>query len=53
MFPSLVNCCAINWVNSWPEEALLSVSHRFIEKIDQIKEEKLKLKIAKMCVFVH
>jgi dynein heavy chain len=26
MFPSLVNCCAINWVNPWPEEALLSVS---------------------------
>jgi dynein heavy chain len=30
MFPSLVNCCAINWVMTWPEEALLSVSSRFI-----------------------
>ena len=39
MFPSLVNCCAINWVDSWPEEALLSVSERFIKKIEFIKEE--------------
>ena len=26
MFPSLVNCCTINWVDPWPEDALLSVS---------------------------
>jgi dynein heavy chain len=25
-FPSLVNCCTINWVDPWPEDALLSVS---------------------------
>jgi len=30
MFPSLVNCCTIDWVDSWPEEALLSVSSRFL-----------------------
>lgn len=26
MFPSLVNCCTIDWVKPWPEDALLSVS---------------------------
>ena len=26
MFPSLVNCCTIDWFSSWPEEALRSVA---------------------------
>ncbi len=34
MFPSMVNCCTINWINAWPHEALLSVSSRFIQKIE-------------------
>ena len=41
MFPSLVNCCTINWVNVWPEEALLSVSSKFITDIEQIKDAEL------------
>jgi dynein heavy chain len=24
-FPSLVNCCTIDWFSNWPEEALISV----------------------------
>ena len=53
MFPSLVNCCAINWIQSWPEEALLSVSSKFILEIDQIRDVSLKNKIAQICVFIH
>lgn len=30
MFPSLVNCCTIDWFNEWPQEALLSVSTKFL-----------------------
>jgi dynein heavy chain, axonemal len=26
MFPSLVNCCTIDWFSKWPSEALLSVA---------------------------
>ena len=26
MFPSLVNCCTIDWFMPWPEEALKSVA---------------------------
>lgn len=26
MFPSLVNCCTIDWFTEWPEEALLNVA---------------------------
>ncbi|TYZ58010.1 hypothetical protein PybrP1_003505 [[Pythium] brassicae (nom. inval.)] len=29
MFPSLVNCCTIDWFNAWPEDALASVAQRF------------------------
>jgi len=25
MFPSLVNCCTIDWFTEWPEEALIGV----------------------------
>jgi dynein heavy chain len=25
-FPSLVNCCTIDWFQEWPEEALISVA---------------------------
>jgi len=53
MFPSLVNCCTINWINPWPEEALRSVSSRFIKKIEFIKDEQLQDKLSEMCVFVH
>jgi dynein heavy chain len=29
-FPSLVNCCTIDWFSEWPEEALQSVAGRFL-----------------------
>ena len=30
MFPSLVNCCTIDWFNAWPEDALYSVAQRLL-----------------------
>uniref|UniRef100_A0A1A9UMG0 Dynein axonemal heavy chain 7 n=1 Tax=Glossina austeni TaxID=7395 RepID=A0A1A9UMG0_GLOAU len=30
-FPSIVNCCTIDWFHAWPEDALLAVSTRFLE----------------------
>jgi dynein heavy chain len=29
-FPSLVNCCTIDWFMEWPEDALQSVAARFV-----------------------
>jgi dynein heavy chain len=31
MFPSLVNCCTIDWFNAWPEDALYSVAQKMFE----------------------
>lgn len=55
MFPSIVSCCTINWVASWPQEALLSVASKiFSEKLTfEGINEKIKNKYAELCVFVH
>ena len=41
MFPSLVNCCTIDWFVEWPREALLGVSRSFFDNVsfgdDQLK----------------
>ena len=29
-FPALVNCTSIDWFHEWPNEALVSVSYRFL-----------------------
>ncbi|XP_004691642.1 PREDICTED: dynein heavy chain 6, axonemal [Condylura cristata] len=52
MFPSLVNCCTIDWFVQWPKEALLSVSKTFFSNVD-IENEELKEKLSQMCVNVH
>ncbi|XP_033628553.1 dynein heavy chain 7, axonemal-like isoform X2 [Asterias rubens] len=33
-FPSLVNCCTIDWFQSWPEDALQAVAARFLDDIE-------------------
>jgi len=32
MFPSLVNCCTLDWFDNWPTEALLSVSSKLLRE---------------------
>lgn len=35
-FPAVVNCTAIDWFQEWPEDALVSVSARFLEETEGI-----------------
>ena len=49
MFPSLVNCCTIDWFTRWPEEALRSVAESFLKDVSGL-EERLKLGVTDMCV---
>ncbi|XP_071447818.1 dynein beta chain, ciliary [Hetaerina americana] len=37
-FPALVNCTAVNWFHEWPQEALVSVSKRFLQELDVLPE---------------
>jgi dynein heavy chain len=57
-FPSLVNCCTIDWVEPWPFDALLNVSQTKMRELgfDDMKKdvaEKLRQSLARMCVEVH
>uniref|UniRef100_A0A8C0IKH9 Dynein axonemal heavy chain 11 n=1 Tax=Chelonoidis abingdonii TaxID=106734 RepID=A0A8C0IKH9_CHEAB len=36
-FPAIVNCTAIDWFHEWPQEALHSISRRFIEETEVIE----------------
>ena len=38
MFPSLINCCAIDWFLPWPKEALVSVADFFIKDVEDLPE---------------
>ncbi|XP_024516360.1 LOW QUALITY PROTEIN: dynein heavy chain 6, axonemal, partial [Selaginella moellendorffii] len=51
-FPSLINCCTIDWFNEWPEEALLSVSQHFLAPVD-LSSDEIRAKVAKICVEIH
>jgi dynein heavy chain len=34
MFPSLVNCCTIDWFTAWPESALRNVATKFFADVE-------------------
>ncbi|XP_052747070.1 dynein axonemal heavy chain 12 [Bicyclus anynana] len=34
LYPSLVNCCTIDWYDSWPEDALEMVAHHYMGKVN-------------------
>ncbi|XP_066516038.1 dynein axonemal heavy chain 6 isoform X2 [Hoplias malabaricus] len=52
MFPSLVNCCTIDWFIQWPHEALLSVSQTYFQNVEFGSEE-MKSCLSQMCVEIH
>ncbi|KAB0366479.1 hypothetical protein FD754_010635 [Muntiacus muntjak] len=51
-FPAVVNCTAINWFHEWPEDALVSVSARFLEDTEGIQPE-VKASISLFMSYVH
>ncbi|KAJ8399894.1 hypothetical protein AAFF_G00406240 [Aldrovandia affinis] len=34
MFPSLINCCTIDWFQAWPTDALEMVANKFLEDVE-------------------
>ena len=51
MFPSLINCCTIDWFTSWPDEALERVAKRFLQNL--AIDDESKLKCVNLCQQFH
>ena len=52
MFPSLINCCTIDWFHSWPKEALLSVATHLLSEID-LSSDVIKNQLINNSVIIH
>jgi len=40
MFPSIINCWTINWINQWPDDALKSVAEKKLtNSVENIKSK--------------
>lgn len=50
MFPSLVNCCTIDWFVKWPREALLSVAQNTLKDVGN---EEMSQNLSSICVGMH
>lgn len=51
MFPSLINCCTIDWFMAWPEDALEMVAKKFLEEIEL--DQQIKKASIEMCKHFH
>lgn len=51
-FPSLVNCCTLDWFSKWPPEALLFVSQQKLIDLE-LPSEEVRDELAKMCMLIH
>ncbi|XP_066265765.1 dynein axonemal heavy chain 1-like isoform X2 [Branchiostoma lanceolatum] len=51
-FPSLVNCCTIDWFSEWPADALTSVANTFLQEIPDIDstDQNLMDGLVRMCM---
>ncbi|KAK9295362.1 hypothetical protein QLX08_010308 [Tetragonisca angustula] len=52
MFPSLVNCCTIDWFTKWPNDALLSVAESSLITIAP-KDSTQLASLSNICVLIH
>ncbi|XP_042559183.1 dynein axonemal heavy chain 3 isoform X2 [Clupea harengus] len=47
MFPSLINCCTIDWFQAWPTDALEMVAHKFLQDVEL--EDNIRVEVVEMC----
>ncbi|OON19288.1 ATPase family protein, partial [Opisthorchis viverrini] len=50
-FPSLVNCCTIDWFQVWPEDALTAVATRSLKEVDMSDE--VREGCIELCKYFH
>ncbi|GAB0094584.1 Dynein heavy chain [Sergentomyia squamirostris] len=51
LYPSLVNCCTIDWYDAWPPDALEMVANRYLKNIDLPESAKESAVVA--CKYFH
>ncbi|CAH8611141.1 unnamed protein product [Schistosoma intercalatum] len=51
MFPSLINCCTIDWFHVWPEDALEMVANKYFEGIEFA--ENIRESSVTLCKYFH
>ncbi|XP_063446016.1 dynein axonemal heavy chain 3-like isoform X5 [Mytilus trossulus] len=51
MFPSLINCCTIDWFQTWPPDALEMVANKFLEEVDL--DDSIRKESVVMCKMFH
>jgi dynein heavy chain, axonemal len=52
-FPSLINCCTIDWFMPWPTDALLSVAQQFLMDRDLGASKEVNAAVCEMCGDLH
>ncbi|KAM8930418.1 dynein axonemal heavy chain 12 [Pelodytes ibericus] len=50
-FPSLINCCTIDWFQPWPEDALERVAVKFLETLEMTSTEHEE--VVPICKYFH
>ncbi|KAK9829119.1 hypothetical protein WJX72_004004 [[Myrmecia] bisecta] len=51
-FPSLVNCCTIDWFSEWPDDALKSVASQFLKDVE-MEDDDTRAAVEQMCMVFH
>ena len=51
-FPSLINCCAIDWFTAWPQDALVAVAKKFLSDV-KFESEAHRQAVEDMCQGFH
>jgi dynein heavy chain len=53
-FPSLTNCCSIDWFNEWPREALQGVAERLMAAVEfGDGAAAMRVPLTDLCVTIH
>jgi dynein heavy chain len=50
-FPSLINCCTIDWFQAWPDDALELVANKFLEEVEMESHERIGT--VSLCKYFH